>query len=60
MNKLFRTVLLSTAMLLASAVFVFADAALPPNPVEKAAPVAIPAVIVVAVVLIIRAIRNKR
>lgn len=60
MNKLFRTMLLSTAMLFASAAFVFADAALPPSPVEKAAPAAIPAVIVVAVVLIIRAIRNKR
>ena len=60
MNKLFRTVLLSTAMLFASAALVFADAALPPSPVEKSAPVAIPAVIVVAVVLIIRAIRNKR
>ena len=60
MNKLFRTMLLSTAMMLASASLVFADAALPPSPVEKAAPAAIPAVIVVAVVLIIRAIRNKR
>ena len=60
MNKLFRSLLLSAVLLLASASFVFADAALPPSPVEKAAPAAIPAVIVVAVVLIIRAIRNKR
>ena len=60
MNRLFRTVVTAAVVLFASAAFVFADAALPPSPVEKAAPAAIPAVIIVAVVLIIRAIRNKR
>ena len=60
MNRLFRTVAAAAALLFVSASFVFADAALPPGPVERAAPVAIPAAIIVAVVLIIRAIRNKR
>ncbi|MBP5749222.1 MAG: hypothetical protein J6X24_00370 [Firmicutes bacterium] len=60
MNKLFRTAALTAALLFASVSFVFADAALPPDPVEKAAPVAIPAAIIVAIALIFRAFRNKR
>ena len=60
MKRVFRALILAAAMLPASLSFVFADAALPPDPVEKSAPVAIPAAIVVAAVLIIRAIRNKR
>ena len=60
MKRVFRALILAAAMLPASFSFVFADAALPPSPVEKSAPVAIPAAIIVAAVLIIRAIRNKR
>ena len=60
MNKWFRSLLLSAVLLLSSASFVFADAAPSPGPVEKAAMVAIPAAIIVAAVLIIRAIRKKR
>jgi hypothetical protein len=60
MKRVFRALILAAAMLPASLSFVFADAALPPSPVEKSAPVAIPAAIIVAAVLIIRAIRNKR
>ncbi|MBQ3662306.1 MAG: hypothetical protein IJQ41_01105 [Firmicutes bacterium] len=60
MNRQFRILFVTVALLSASAMLVFADAALPPSPVEKSAPVAIPAAIVVAAVLIIRAIRNKR
>jgi hypothetical protein len=60
MNRLFRVLFVTVALLTASVTLVFADAALPPSPVEKSAPVAIPAAIVVAAVLIIRAIRNKR
>ena len=60
MNRLFHILLVTAALLSASVSLVFADAALPPDPVEKSAPVAIPAAIVVAAVLIIRAIRNKR
>ena len=60
MKRVFRALILAAAMLPASVSLVFADAALPPSPVEKSAPVAIPAAIVVAAVLIIRAIRNKR
>ena len=60
MKNVIRTLFCAAAMMLASAALVFADAALPPSPVEKAAPVAVPAAIIVAIVLIIRAIRNKR
>ena len=60
MKRVFRALILAAAMLPASLSFVFADAALPPSPVEKSAPVAIPAAIIVAADLIIRAIRNKR
>ena len=60
MKSVFRAWILAAAMLSASFSFVFADAALPPGPVEKSVPVAVPAAIVVAVVLILRAIRNKR
>ena len=60
MKNVLRTLFCTAAILIASISLVFADAALPPSPVEKAAPATIPAVIVVAVVLIIRAIRNKR
>lgn len=60
MNRLFRILFVTAALLSASVMLIFADAALPPSPVEKSAPVAIPAAIVVAAVLIIRAIRNKR
>ncbi len=60
MNNRFRHLLLSAATLLVSASFVFADAALPPDPVEKTTPIAVPAAIVVAIALIIRAIRKKR
>ena len=60
MKRVFHALILAAAMLPASFSFVFADAALPPDPVEKSAPVAVPAAIVVAAVLILRAIRNKR
>ncbi len=60
MKNVFRTLILAAAMLPASFSFVFADAALPPDPVEKTVPVAVPAAVVVAIALIVRAIRNKR
>ncbi len=58
-NKL-RILFSAAILLMACPYFAFADAALPPSPVERSAPVAAPAAIIVAAVLIIRTIRNKR